>query len=143
MVPVATPDQRLFTFVGAPAGPRRVDRIDAIPLDERRDIFMAQSRHCAIGLRDLPAAVRRLHHCRDLGPDQPFDFLTWFEYAPAEATATADAATLLWPTAWIGNARALAFYLRRGYDGVGATPYVFEGEQHETRVFAKRLPDRA
>ena len=31
--------------------------------------------------------ARRLHHCRDLGPDEPFDFLTWFEYAPSEANA--------------------------------------------------------
>jgi len=28
----------------------------------------------------LPAIARRLHHSRDLG--EPFDFLTWFEYAP-------------------------------------------------------------
>src|SRR2546428_7160638 len=31
----------------------------------------------------LPAIARRLYHCRDLG--EPFDFLTWFEYAPADA----------------------------------------------------------
>ena len=29
----------------------------------------------------LPAIARRLHHCRDLD-NQPFDFLTWFEFAP-------------------------------------------------------------
>lgn len=23
-----------------------------------------------------------LHHCRDLQTKEPFDFLTWFEYAP-------------------------------------------------------------
>jgi hypothetical protein len=28
----------------------------------------------------LPAVARRLYHGRDL--DEPFDFLTWFEYAP-------------------------------------------------------------
>jgi len=31
----------------------------------------------------LPAIARRLHHCRDIG--EPFDFLTWFEYAPEHA----------------------------------------------------------
>src|SRR2546428_8891206 len=31
----------------------------------------------------LPAIARRLYHCRGL--DEPFDFLTWFEYAPADA----------------------------------------------------------
>lgn len=28
----------------------------------------------------LPAIARRLHHSRDLR--EPFDFLTWFEFAP-------------------------------------------------------------
>ena len=28
----------------------------------------------------LPAVARRLHHCRDLGTDEPFDFVTYFEY---------------------------------------------------------------
>jgi len=54
----------------------------ALTQDERREVFEAQSAHIAIGLRYLPAIARRLHHCRDLAPDEPFDFLTWFEYAP-------------------------------------------------------------
>jgi len=53
--------------------------------DERRKIFEERSRHISIGLEYLPAVARRLHHCRDLG--EPFDFLTWFEYAPADAFA--------------------------------------------------------
>lgn len=59
----------------------------ALPQDERRDILEAQSRHIAIGLKYLPAVARRLHHCRDLGPAEPFDFLTWFEYAPPDSAA--------------------------------------------------------
>ncbi|MGQ0543381.1 MAG: chlorite dismutase family protein [Blastocatellia bacterium] len=59
----------------------------ALSQDERREIFEAQSRHIAIGLKYLPAIARRLHHCRDLGPDEPFDFLTWFEYAPSDSEA--------------------------------------------------------
>ncbi|HVH83653.1 MAG TPA: chlorite dismutase family protein [Steroidobacteraceae bacterium] len=51
--------------------------------DERREIFEEQSRHIAIGMDYLPAIARRLHHCRELG--EPFDFLTWFEYASADA----------------------------------------------------------
>ena len=31
--------------------------------------------------------ARRLHHCRDLSENEPFDFLTWFEYAPAQEAA--------------------------------------------------------
>jgi hypothetical protein len=48
--------------------------------DERRAIFEDQSHHIATGLDYLPAVARRLHHSRDLG--EPFDFLTWFEFAP-------------------------------------------------------------
>jgi hypothetical protein len=54
---------------------------------ERQDIFEAQSRHAQIGLQHFPELARRLHHCRDLSENEPFDFLTWFEYAPAEETA--------------------------------------------------------
>ena len=63
--------------------------------DERRAIFEEQSRHIAIGLRFLPAVARRLHHCRDVGEHEPFDFVTWFEYAPADADAFDDLLTEL------------------------------------------------
>jgi len=52
--------------------------------DERQKIFEEQSRHAHIGLQYLPAIARRLHQCRDLGESEPFDFLTWFEFAPAD-----------------------------------------------------------
>lgn len=51
--------------------------------DERRRIFEESSRHLATSLEYLPAVARRLHHGRDLG--EPFDFLTWFEFAPEDA----------------------------------------------------------
>jgi hypothetical protein len=35
----------------------------------------------------LPAVARKLHHCRDLSDSEPFDFLTWFEFAPADELA--------------------------------------------------------
>jgi len=54
----------------------------ALSQDQRRRTFEEQSRHIATGLEYLPAVARRLHHSRDLG--EPFDFLTWFEFAPAE-----------------------------------------------------------
>ncbi|MEP9380172.1 chlorite dismutase family protein [Aquabacter sp. CN5-332] len=53
--------------------------------DERRAILEEQSHHIEIGLGYLPAIARRLHHSRELG--EPFDFLTWFEYAPQDANA--------------------------------------------------------
>jgi chlorite dismutase len=56
--------------------------------DERRAILEEQSRHIRTGLKYLPAVARRLFHSRDLG--ESFDFLTWFEYAPADAAAFED-----------------------------------------------------
>lgn len=53
--------------------------------DERREIFEETSQHTSIGMRYLPAIARRLHHSRDLG--EPFDFLTWFEFAPEHEAA--------------------------------------------------------
>lgn len=52
----------------------------AMAQDERRAIFEAQSHHIQIGMDYLPQIARQLHHSRDLG--EPFDFLTWFEFAP-------------------------------------------------------------
>ncbi|MEX1005825.1 MAG: chlorite dismutase family protein [Acidimicrobiia bacterium] len=54
----------------------------ALSQDERRAVFEERSRHIATGLKYLPAVARRLHHSRDLG--EVFDFLTWFEFAPAD-----------------------------------------------------------
>lgn len=53
--------------------------------DGRRAIFEETSHHIAIGMEYLPAIARRLHHSRDLG--EPFDFLTWFEFAPEHEEA--------------------------------------------------------
>ncbi len=55
--------------------------------DERRRIFEESSNHVRTGLKYLPAIARRLHHCRDLGDNEPFDFLTWFEYALSDSAA--------------------------------------------------------
>ncbi len=55
----------------------------ALTQDERRRIFEERTKHIQLGLGYLPAVARRLHHCRDLSENEPFDFLTFFEYAPA------------------------------------------------------------
>lgn len=57
----------------------------ALAQDERRTIMEERSRHIGIGMDYLPAISRRLHHSREIG--EPFDFLTWFEYAPEHADA--------------------------------------------------------
>lgn len=59
--------------------------------------------------------------------------------AEAERTGRSVMAPFLWLTAWEGNARALAFYARRGYADVGATTYTFEGREYGNRVVAKQL----
>lgn len=56
-----------------------------------------------------------------------------------EQRAAALGAACLWLTAWVGNARALAFYRAQGYADIGETAYVFEDEAFENRVFCKRV----
>ncbi|WP_140487857.1 chlorite dismutase family protein [Flavobacterium sp. GSA192] len=53
--------------------------------DERRKIMEESSKHTQTGLKYLPAIARKLFHSRDIG--EAFDFLTWFEYAPADEEA--------------------------------------------------------
>lgn len=53
--------------------------------DERRKIMEDSSKHTQTGLKYLPAIARKLFHSRDIG--EPFDFLTWFEYAPVDEAA--------------------------------------------------------
>jgi len=57
----------------------------ALAPDERRAIFEERSHHIRDSMAYLPRIARRLYHARDLG--EPFDFLTWFEFAPAHARA--------------------------------------------------------
>jgi len=40
--------------------------------------------------RYVPAIARRLHHCRDLEFPEAFDFVTYFDYAPKDASAFED-----------------------------------------------------
>jgi len=69
----------------------------ALAQDERRAIFEDQSHHTAIGMDYLPTIARQLFHARDLG--EPFDFLTWFEYAPGHADCFEDLVVRLRATA--------------------------------------------
>ena len=59
----------------------------ALTQDERRAVFEEKSKHLTIGLKYLPGIARRLHHCRDLGESEPFDFLTLFDFADSDAKA--------------------------------------------------------
>lgn len=56
-----------------------------------------------------------------------------------ERLARTAGASTLWLTAWVGNARALAFYASQGYEELGSTDHVFENERFENRLFAKVL----
>ena len=57
----------------------------------------------------------------------------------AEKAAAARGAEMLWLTAWEGNARALLFYPRCGYEDLGGTVYTIEGEDFPNRLFGKRV----
>lgn len=84
--------------------------------DERRSIFEAQSQHIALGLELGSGIARRLHHCRDLlaEAEPPFDFLTWFEYAPEDETRfDALLARLRASTEWAYVEREVDIRLRR------------------------------
>jgi hypothetical protein len=61
---------------------RKSEKWWALSQDDRRAILEERSHHVTRGLKYLPAVARRLHHCRDLG--EPFDFLAWSEFAPAD-----------------------------------------------------------
>jgi hypothetical protein len=80
--------------------------------DERRQIFEEKSRHIAMSLDTLPAVARRLHHSRDLG--EPFDFLTWFEFAPEHSALFDDLVEKLRKTEeWDYVEREVEIRLRR------------------------------
>jgi chlorite dismutase len=64
---------------------RKADAWWELAQDERRAVLEQRSQHISLGLKYLPAIARRLYHARELG--EPFDFLTWFEYAPQHASA--------------------------------------------------------
>jgi hypothetical protein len=87
-------EKEQLAAVQAPLGRREATFAALIPIrksaawweltqEERRAIFEDKSHHIAGSLKYLPAIARQLYHCRDLG--EPFDFLTWFEYDPANA----------------------------------------------------------
>ena len=59
--------------------------------------------------------------------------------AAAEQQAALGGASVLWLTSWVHNHRALGFYRAHGYQDLGLTQFVFEGERHDNRLLAKRL----
>lgn len=84
----------------------------ALAQDERRAIYEERSRHTSIGMEYLPAIARRLHHSRDLG--EPFDFLTWFEFAEADTSRFDDLlARLREREEWLYVDREIDIRLRR------------------------------
>ena len=61
----------------------------------------------------------------------------------AESFLAAESASGLWLAAWSGNHRALSFYPAVGYEPVGLTNYIIEGQAYENQVFAKALQRNA
>lgn len=101
---VTADERRALAAVQAPLGRTSSTAAALIPIlksaawwnlaqDERRAIFEERTHHIARSLPFLPRIARRLHHSRDLG--EPFDFLTWFEFAPADTPAFDELAAML------------------------------------------------
>src|SRR5262249_47510935 len=87
----------------------------ALTAGDRRTIFEERSHHIARSLPYLPRIARRLHHGRDLG--EPFDFLTWFEYAPRDEAAFDELVGFLRATEeWTYVDREVDIRLERGRD---------------------------
>src|SRR5262250_3443627 len=93
---VERPEQQELTLKQAPLGRPEATMAALIPIrktaawwnltqEERRNIFEKKSHHIAEGVKYLPSIARQLYHGRDIG--EPFDFLTWFEYAPEYSEA--------------------------------------------------------
>lgn len=85
---VTPPLARSEATLGAMIPIKKSDAWWELPQDERRAILEQRSKHITLGLDYLPAIARRLYHARELG--EPFDFLTWFEYAPEHAARFED-----------------------------------------------------
>ena len=83
LVAVQAPLRRPEATCAALIPIRKSDAWWDLAQDERRTIFESVSQHISASLQYLPAIARRLYHSRDLG--EPFDFLTWFEFAPEHA----------------------------------------------------------
>jgi hypothetical protein len=81
LVAVQQPIGRPTSLLGALIPIKKSQAWWDLPQDERRAIFEERSAHIQIGRRALPNVARRLHHCRDLGGAEPFDFLTWFDFS--------------------------------------------------------------
>lgn len=80
--------------------------------DERRKIMEESSKHTQLGMNYLPAIARKLFHSRDIG--EPFDFLTWFEFAPADTAAFEELLFLLRQTEeWTYVDREIDIRLKR------------------------------
>jgi chlorite dismutase len=93
---VERPEQQELVSKQAPLGRSEATMAALIPIrktpawwnltqEERRNIFENKSHHIAEGIKYLPPIARQLYHSRDIG--EPFDFLTWFEYAPQHSEA--------------------------------------------------------
>lgn len=84
--PLGRPDSTLAALIPI----RKNAKWWELTQEERREIFEEKSKHNAVGLKYLPGIARRLHHCRDMSAAEPFDFLTLFDYAKADAAAFDD-----------------------------------------------------
>lgn len=85
-LPLGRPDANYGAFIPI----RKNAKWWAMTQDERRALFQERSKHISIGFKYLPGIARRLNHCRDVSDNEPFDFLTIFDYPKKDASAFDD-----------------------------------------------------
>jgi hypothetical protein len=73
-------DHAAWMLRGVTSNARYTNRTELDALRQRQEPLARPT-----ATRPALALARRLHHSRDLG--EPFDFLTWFEYAPEHSNA--------------------------------------------------------
>ncbi len=116
--------------------------------DERARIHVAEAQAHLVGFAHVTVGAR--HELAPQGPQS--ELLRLYVQEPfvgrgigtrllrcAEDAAARCGSTVLWLTPWVHNHRALQFYRRRGYSDFGLTQFVFEGESHDNRLYAKRI----
>lgn len=64
-----------------------------LAVNQRRDLLEIRSQQVESRLGFLPAILNRLHFSRGRG--EPFDFVTWFEYAPQDAAIFDELSSIL------------------------------------------------
>ncbi len=116
--------------------------------DPLRLVLVAARGKSLVGLALV--ALQRRHHTLDAARQAELDRLYVQEpfcrtgigsrlLAATESALVERGIDAYWLQAWIGNQRALSFYLRNGLADIGESWFELGSRKHENRVLTKRL----